>query len=89
MAEIVGPHGLVALVDRANDGARLQAFAARQFRHRWHESNLASVSSSEAMRPKSGSLSKRAVMSLIRSSKSSKATYAYWCSQSVRRLSRI
>ena len=31
----VGPRGPAVVVDRANDGSRLQAFAMRQFRERW------------------------------------------------------
>ena len=33
--DFVGPRGPVAVVDHANDGARLQAYTMRQFRERW------------------------------------------------------
>ena len=33
--DAVGPRGSFAIVDTANDGSRLQAFASRQFRERW------------------------------------------------------
>ena len=33
--DAVGPRGSFSIVDAANDGSRLQAFASRQFRERW------------------------------------------------------